>query len=141
MRNSLVPMYYFQLLVSYLSSLLCFHEHVFCISGISQYLAHPFSKAGYKPWLSLAYHKMSFPSPFCRTYASKICLFTCFSYKVSSSCCLRAYYIFWHLLLPAILLLCCCRCLARKYDTVCDFRRKHRTTIRYIIWGILLTGK
>ncbi|EPQ09016.1 Solute carrier family 28 member 3 [Myotis brandtii] len=31
-------------------------------------------------------------------------------------------------------------CLARKYDAVCDFRRKHRTTIRYIIWGILLAG-
>ncbi|CAK6433914.1 unnamed protein product [Pipistrellus nathusii] len=31
-------------------------------------------------------------------------------------------------------------CLARKYATVCDFCRKHRTTIRYIIWGILLAG-
>nr|XP_019605651.1 PREDICTED: solute carrier family 28 member 3 [Rhinolophus sinicus] len=30
--------------------------------------------------------------------------------------------------------------LARKYGTVCDFCRKHKTTIRYIIWGILLAG-
>ncbi|XP_062062793.1 solute carrier family 28 member 3 [Lepus europaeus] len=31
-------------------------------------------------------------------------------------------------------------CLARKYDRVCDFCRKHKTTLRYIIWGILLAG-
>ncbi|XP_062936469.1 solute carrier family 28 member 3 [Cynocephalus volans] len=30
--------------------------------------------------------------------------------------------------------------LERKYDTVCDFCRKHKTTLRYIIWGILLAG-
>ncbi|KAM4848506.1 solute carrier family 28 member 3 [Urocitellus parryii] len=30
--------------------------------------------------------------------------------------------------------------LERKYDTVYDFYKKHKTTIRYIIWGILLTG-
>ncbi|XP_069332432.1 solute carrier family 28 member 3 [Eulemur rufifrons] len=31
-------------------------------------------------------------------------------------------------------------CLERKYDTVCDFCRKHKTILRYIIWGILLAG-
>ncbi|XP_039731584.1 solute carrier family 28 member 3 isoform X2 [Pteropus medius] len=30
--------------------------------------------------------------------------------------------------------------LARKYVTVCDFCRKHKTIFRYIIWGILLAG-
>ncbi|XP_008049134.1 solute carrier family 28 member 3 [Carlito syrichta] len=30
--------------------------------------------------------------------------------------------------------------LERKYDTVCDFYRKHKTMVRYIIWGILLAG-
>ncbi|ELK09103.1 Solute carrier family 28 member 3 [Pteropus alecto] len=32
------------------------------------------------------------------------------------------------------------RYLARKYVTVCDFCRKHKTIFRYIIWGILLAG-
>ncbi|XP_045418188.1 solute carrier family 28 member 3 [Lemur catta] len=31
-------------------------------------------------------------------------------------------------------------CLEKKYDTVCDFCRKHKTILRYIIWGILLAG-
>ncbi|XP_020039463.1 solute carrier family 28 member 3 isoform X2 [Castor canadensis] len=31
-------------------------------------------------------------------------------------------------------------CLERKYETVCDFCRKHKTILRYIIGGILLTG-
>uniref|UniRef100_H0WL07 Sodium/nucleoside cotransporter n=1 Tax=Otolemur garnettii TaxID=30611 RepID=H0WL07_OTOGA len=31
-------------------------------------------------------------------------------------------------------------CLERKYDIVCDFCRKHKTILRYIIWGILLAG-
>ncbi|VTJ89718.1 Hypothetical predicted protein, partial [Marmota monax] len=30
--------------------------------------------------------------------------------------------------------------LERKYDTVYDFYKKHKTTIRYIVWGILLAG-
>ncbi|XP_036116653.1 solute carrier family 28 member 3 isoform X2 [Molossus molossus] len=30
--------------------------------------------------------------------------------------------------------------LARNYGVVCDFRRKHKTTIRYVTWGILLAG-
>ncbi|XP_032248797.1 solute carrier family 28 member 3 [Phoca vitulina] len=30
--------------------------------------------------------------------------------------------------------------LERKYDTVCDFYKKHKTTLWYIIWGILLLG-
>ncbi|XP_047380886.1 solute carrier family 28 member 3 isoform X1 [Sciurus carolinensis] len=30
--------------------------------------------------------------------------------------------------------------LERKYDTVRDFCRKHKTTLRYMIWGILLAG-
>ncbi|XP_042552187.1 solute carrier family 28 member 3 [Dipodomys spectabilis] len=30
--------------------------------------------------------------------------------------------------------------LEKKYDTVCDFCRKHKTILRYIIWGTLLTG-
>ncbi|XP_004862498.1 solute carrier family 28 member 3 [Heterocephalus glaber] len=30
--------------------------------------------------------------------------------------------------------------LERKYYTICDFCRKHKTTLRYIIWGILLVG-
>ncbi|XP_037652780.1 solute carrier family 28 member 3 isoform X2 [Choloepus didactylus] len=30
--------------------------------------------------------------------------------------------------------------LEKKYDEVCDFFRKHKTTLRYIIWGILLAG-
>nr|XP_004671058.1 solute carrier family 28 member 3 [Jaculus jaculus] len=30
--------------------------------------------------------------------------------------------------------------LERKYDTVCNFYRKHKTILRNIIWGILLTG-
>ncbi|KFO23061.1 Solute carrier family 28 member 3 [Fukomys damarensis] len=28
----------------------------------------------------------------------------------------------------------------RKYNAVCDFCRKHKTILRYIIWGILLVG-
>lgn len=28
-----------------------------------------------------------------------------------------------------------------KYDTILDFCRKHKTTLQYITWGILLTGK
>ncbi|XP_048207482.1 solute carrier family 28 member 3 [Perognathus longimembris pacificus] len=31
-------------------------------------------------------------------------------------------------------------CLERNYATVCEFCRKHKTILRYIIWGILLTG-
>ncbi|KAL2781291.1 solute carrier family 28 member 3 [Daubentonia madagascariensis] len=31
-------------------------------------------------------------------------------------------------------------CLERKYDIVCDFCRKHKTSLRYITWGILLAG-
>ncbi|XP_058528754.1 solute carrier family 28 member 3 [Ochotona princeps] len=31
-------------------------------------------------------------------------------------------------------------CLERKYDTILDFCRKHKTTLQYITWGILLTG-
>ncbi|XP_036779133.2 solute carrier family 28 member 3 isoform X2 [Manis pentadactyla] len=31
-------------------------------------------------------------------------------------------------------------CLERRYDTVYDFCRKHKTTLRYTIWGILLVG-
>ncbi|KAK2499898.1 hypothetical protein MC885_014679 [Smutsia gigantea] len=31
-------------------------------------------------------------------------------------------------------------CLERRYGTVCDFCRKHKTTLRYTIWGILLVG-
>ncbi|XP_013371474.1 PREDICTED: solute carrier family 28 member 3 isoform X1 [Chinchilla lanigera] len=31
-------------------------------------------------------------------------------------------------------------CLERKYNTVCDFCTKHKTTLRYIIWGILLVA-
>ncbi|XP_064435948.1 solute carrier family 28 member 3 [Mirounga angustirostris] len=30
--------------------------------------------------------------------------------------------------------------LERKYDTVCDFYKKHKTTLWYIIWDILLLG-
>ncbi|XP_032163601.1 solute carrier family 28 member 3 isoform X1 [Mustela erminea] len=30
--------------------------------------------------------------------------------------------------------------LERKYDTVCDFYKKHKTTLWYIIWGILILG-
>lgn len=43
--------------------------------------------------------------------------------------------------LPAFLFLCCYRYLERKYDTVCDFYKKHKTTLWYIIWGILILGK
>ncbi|XP_011805957.1 PREDICTED: solute carrier family 28 member 3-like [Colobus angolensis palliatus] len=31
-------------------------------------------------------------------------------------------------------------CLERRYDTVCGFCRKHKTTLQHIIWGILLAG-
>ncbi|XP_011838128.1 PREDICTED: solute carrier family 28 member 3 isoform X1 [Mandrillus leucophaeus] len=31
-------------------------------------------------------------------------------------------------------------CLERRYDIVCGFCRKHKTTLRHIIWGILLAG-
>ncbi|XP_077004661.1 solute carrier family 28 member 3 isoform X2 [Tamandua tetradactyla] len=31
-------------------------------------------------------------------------------------------------------------CLEKKYDAVCNSCRKHKTTLRYIIWGILLAG-
>ncbi|XP_007937992.1 solute carrier family 28 member 3 [Orycteropus afer afer] len=31
-------------------------------------------------------------------------------------------------------------CLEKKYDAVCVIYKKHKTTIRYIIWGILLAG-
>ncbi|XP_014651033.1 PREDICTED: solute carrier family 28 member 3 [Ceratotherium simum simum] len=31
-------------------------------------------------------------------------------------------------------------CLQRKYGMVCDFCQKHKTTLRYLIWGILLAG-
>ncbi|XP_012495467.1 PREDICTED: solute carrier family 28 member 3 [Propithecus coquereli] len=31
-------------------------------------------------------------------------------------------------------------CLERKYNTVCDFCRKRKTILRYIIWSILLAG-
>nr|XP_003407420.1 solute carrier family 28 member 3 isoform X1 [Loxodonta africana] len=30
--------------------------------------------------------------------------------------------------------------LEKKYDAVCDICRKHKTTLKYIIWGILLAG-
>lgn len=30
--------------------------------------------------------------------------------------------------------------LERKYDTVCDFYKKHKTIFQYIIWGILILG-
>ncbi|GAB5579735.1 sodium/nucleoside cotransporter 1 isoform X1 [Prionailurus iriomotensis] len=30
--------------------------------------------------------------------------------------------------------------LERKYDTVCDFYKKHKTTLQYILWGILIVG-
>ncbi|XP_007528457.2 solute carrier family 28 member 3 [Erinaceus europaeus] len=30
--------------------------------------------------------------------------------------------------------------LARKYGAVCDFCRRHKTTLRYILWGVLLIG-
>ncbi|KAM5298384.1 solute carrier family 28 member 3 [Ctenodactylus gundi] len=30
--------------------------------------------------------------------------------------------------------------LEKKYDTVCEFYRKHKTTLRYLIWGVLLVG-
>ncbi|KAB1252216.1 Solute carrier family 28 member 3 [Camelus dromedarius] len=32
------------------------------------------------------------------------------------------------------------RCLERKCGTVCDFCKKHKTTLQYIIWGILIAS-
>ncbi|XP_006875948.1 PREDICTED: solute carrier family 28 member 3-like [Chrysochloris asiatica] len=31
-------------------------------------------------------------------------------------------------------------CLEKKYDAICGICRKHKTTLRYIIWGILIAG-
>ncbi|ELV10519.1 Solute carrier family 28 member 3 [Tupaia chinensis] len=31
-------------------------------------------------------------------------------------------------------------CLEKKYDLICDFCKKHKTILRYIIWGILIAG-